>query len=450
LSEKREDVLPVKPKTWACTSGSGGVRKMYPISPGQYEVMTDQIMCLFILCTANGKGRFSLKKGDTIFGTVAPPPYFSGVMCSAGADTFGFNWVPPLDAEFQVADLGARAARGFQMALDTGIDLMPGLPSIMARMGEQFTRMPIRRLQVKTARAMFRVARAIVRSKLARRPMLPKDLWPVKGMMTGGMDLEAVRDKINYYWGIDPFDFYPQSEFASFIAIPDWRRREMVFQPFGGFLEFIPEAESQANQPISEYQPTTILLNELEAGKSYEVVYTTFYGGVFNRYRPGDMIKLKALSDEKNGIKMPQVLVRGRADRLINLGGFTRLDERTIWIALEDAGIKYENWMARKETVNGNSVVHVYVSTDSGLKKGEAHDRLHEALRKHDASYAELEDMLGWKPLQVTLLPLGVFDKWARERVAAGADPAFVKDQRMQPPEQAVKRILELAGESSH
>ena len=94
-------------------------------------------------------------------------------------------------------------------------------------------------------------------------------------------------------------------------------------------------------------------------------------------------------------------------------------------------------------------ILHVYISSEGEVDQESVRQRLHAGLKKYDTTYADLEDMLGWKPLRVTLLPLGVFDKWQEERVAAGADPAFVKDQRMQPPDSAVKRILELSKEDS-
>ena len=101
--------------------------------------------------------------------------------------------------------------------------------------------------------------------------------------------------------------------------------------------------------------------------------------------------------------------------------------------------------MASKEAREEHPILHVYISTDTKEDTNLMKARLHASLKKHDSSYAELEDMLGWEPLRLTQLPLGVFERWQQERVAAGADPAFVKEQRMQPPAEAVQRILELA-----
>ncbi|MFH1487154.1 MAG: GH3 auxin-responsive promoter family protein, partial [Chloroflexota bacterium] len=39
LSEKRDDILPVKPAVWARTSGIGGIPKWVPYTPGQHEAI---------------------------------------------------------------------------------------------------------------------------------------------------------------------------------------------------------------------------------------------------------------------------------------------------------------------------------------------------------------------------------------------------------------------------
>jgi len=285
----------------------------------------------------------------------------------------------------------------------------------------------------------------MVKSRLAGRPLVPKDLWKLKLCFVAGMDLEAFRERITYYWGSNPYEMYAQTEFLGMPAFQSWNRKAMTPQPYQGFFEFIPESESIKSLNDPKYKPGTCLLNQLQAGQSYEVVFTNFYGGAFARYRPKDMITIVALEDTETGIKLPQWVFKGRADKLIDLGGFTRMDERTIWLALEDAHIKYEDWMASKEAGEEHPVLHVYISTDSEEDPDLMKTRLHASLRKYDSSYADLESTLRWNPLRLTLLPLGVFERWQQERVAAGADPAFVKEQRMRPPAEAVQRILELS-----
>lgn len=445
LSNKREDALPVKPYDWVCTSGISGVRKWVPLTPGHYDAYMDLCVGMMAIATAKGRGKFSFRLGDKFFAATPPPPYISGFTIKHVSERCRFCIIPPMDEEYELSDLPSRSAKGFRMALEEGMDLIFALPSVMVRVGEQLGQRRKSTQGMPPPRMLFRMLKGMIKSRLAGRPLVPKDLWKLKLCFVAGMDLEAFRERIVYYWGSNPYEMYAQAEFLGMPAFQSWNRKAMTPQPYLGFFEFIPERESMKSLTNPKYQPTTCLLNELQAGQSYEIVFTNFYGGALARYRPKDMITVVALEDTETGIKLPQWVFKGRADKLIDLGGFTRIDERTIWRALEDAQIKYEDWMASKEAGAEHPVLKVYISTDTKEDPGLMKERLHASLRKYDSSYADLEDMLKWNPLRLTLLPLGVFARWQQERVAAGADPAFVKDQRMQPPAETVRRILELS-----
>ncbi len=443
LADKREDALPVKPKDWVCTSSTGGIRKWVPLSPGYHNTLNEFCVSMMAIATATDRAKFSAKPGDRFFGAAPPPPYFSGYMVNLAVARCQFHLIPPMDEEYEFSDLPTRSARGFRMALEDGMDHIFALPSILVRVGEQLSQ---RKPQgMPPPKMLFRMIKGMIKSRLAGRPLIPRDLWKLKLCFVAGMDLAAFRERIIYYWGSDPFEFYAQTELLGVPALQTWDRKAMTPLPQFGYFEFIPEDESIKSLNDPNYVPTTCLLNELQDGQSYELVFSSFYGGAFARYRPKDMITVVALEDKETGIELPQWIFKGRADRLIDLGGFTRIDERTIWLAMEDAKLKYEEWMAIKEVGQEHPVLHIYISTDAEETGEEIRARLHESLRKYDSSYADLEEMLKWDPLRVTLLPLGVFERWQQERVDAGADPAFVKEQRMQPPEGAARRILELA-----
>ena len=78
------------------------------------------------------------------------------------------------------------------------------------------------------------------------------------------------------------------------MAMQLWNYKGMCFYPGTNFVEFIPEGESRRSQTDPAYQPRTLLLDEVEAGQRYEVVFTGLRGSPFVRYRIGDMIKITA------------------------------------------------------------------------------------------------------------------------------------------------------------
>ncbi len=281
LADKREDALPMKPRDWVCTSATGGMRKWVPLPPGLYDILIYIGMGMMVIATATSRGKFSVRLGDKLFAAAPPPPYLSGFTTKCVSESCQFHLIPPMDEEFEYSDLPTRAARGFRIALEEGMDLVFALPSVIARVGEQLGKRKKSAQGRPPLRMLFRLLKGMVKSRLAGRPLVPKDLWKLKLCFVAGMDLEAFREKIIYYWGINPYEFYAQTEFLGVPALQTWNRKAMTPQPYQGFFEFIPESESIKALNNPEYQPSTCLLNQLQAGQSYEVVFTNFYGGAF-------------------------------------------------------------------------------------------------------------------------------------------------------------------------
>ena len=204
----------------------------------------------------------------------------------------------------------------------------------------------------------------MVKSKLAGRPMLPRDLWSIKGIMCGGLDSWVYRDKIKELWGRYPLDVYASTE-GGIMATQTWDYDGMTFIPNLNFLEFIPEEEQFKWQLDHSYQLKTLLLDEVKAGENYEIVITNFHGGAMVRYRMGDMVKITSLRNEKLGIEIPQMVFERRADGLIDFV-FIRLTEKTIWQAIERTGIAYEDWIAYKEP--GEPVLRLFIELKDGCQ----------------------------------------------------------------------------------
>jgi len=134
------------------------------------------------------------------------------------------RYVPPLDRVREL-DFRERMQLGFAMALRTGLDMTGGLASVMARMGEGFGERERSLKPLLHPAAAFRVIRAAIRAKRARRPMMPRDLWQLKAVLCTGMDVDAFRDKVKHYWNVDPFELYTLTEAGGILAMQAWNRR---------------------------------------------------------------------------------------------------------------------------------------------------------------------------------------------------------------------------------
>lgn len=463
LLERREDVLPEKPVMWMHTSGrsveySAGKSttvKWIPLSPRFYQEMAVVFLgCgLFASCKYRGDTSPLKTKRPKYLYAVGARPYASGTFAYIGQNEIMGESLPPLD-EAERMSFDARIQLGFRQALSQGLDVFFGLSTVLAIVGERLSQ------QSKTMdlspfllqpKALFRLVKGVVKSKLARRPILPRDLWSVKAIMGGGADSTVFKKKIRELWGRYPLEVYAGTE-GGVYATQTWDYDGMTFIPNLNFFEFIPDAERLKWQLDPNYQPKTVLLNEVKAGECYDVIITNFHGGIMTRYRLGDLIRITSLRNEKLGIDMPQMVFESRTDDLIDITGLGRLTEKIIWQAIENTGIPYADWTARKEVIDGKPMVHLYlelkenyIASERGLATA-IYNELVELDKEYEYNiyrvYGTPEAVIGVKPIKVTLLPTGAFDNYRIQRQAEGADLAHLKPPHINPSD----KVLSLLG----
>jgi len=446
LNEKNEDVLALKPYWWVCTSGRGGTFKWVPWTERSAEVLARCGITALILACASTKGEVNIGSGATILANLPPPPYGSGVLTQVMAKQMGIDFMPPI-GEQKNQDFAARTQLGFEMGLRKGVDLLSSLTSVLVKMGERFVESSG---QIKISRRMLhpqimrRLIAAWIRCKVQGRTLLPKDLWPLKGLLAYGMDTDIYREQLIYYWGKEPLEIYSATE-VGIVATQAWNKKSMTFVPFCSFHEFIPEEEWLKSRQDKHYQPFTVLVDELEAGKCYEVVGTDFYAMPFLRYRVGDLIRVVALEDEEAGIRLPQMVFESRADDLIDIAGFTRLDEKTVWRAIANTGIKYEDWSVRKEYEGDKPILHLYIELKEKIQAKGIESLIHQKLVDIDLDYKDLEKVLGMRPLVVTTLSAGSFQRYYEDKRKAGADLAHLKPPHMNASDAVIQDLLKFS-----
>jgi len=446
LTEKREDILPRKPVWWLHTSGrSEQGFKWVPFSQEAAKKLGECGMAAIIFGSCSGRREFVFEPGDTMLCSVAPFPYITGALARAFQQEFNFSFLPPLERAEKM-EFQERIQEGFHMALKSGIDVFFGVASVLAKIGEQIKEGASElhfSVDLLHPRVLFRLIRGVIRSRMAGRSyLLPRDLWDIKSLGTGGTDTAIFRNQIEEHWGRTPIEGYGATEALGFLAVQSWNAKGLTFFPDTNFWEFIPEEEHIKNREDPTYQPDTLLLDEVEAGKRYEVVLTNFMGGVFVRYRIGDLIEIISLEDEETGIALPQMVFYSRCDDIIDLAAFTRLTEKDIWQALEEAGLTYVDWTARKEYLDQRPVLHIYIELKERRGQEEVKRAIHRHLREIHQPYGELEDMLGIDPLQVTLLPPASFARYYQQRQKEGADLAHLKPPHMNASDEIINRLL--------
>jgi hypothetical protein len=454
LAERREDVLPARPAMWVRTSGYTGGYDVKWVPMSESFVRECQRVCggLVILALCDGWGDVSrVKEHLKVLFTLGPAPYASGIIGEFVQQAIGCDFLPSNGKEMLFTE---RIKLGFEEALYRGLDGFGGLPSVLVAVGEQLKQqsrnISIRPL-LKHPQALFRVLRGVARSKRAHRPILPKDLWSIKGILGGGTDSAIFKKRVEELWGKCPLEIYAGTEGAIY-ATQTWDYEGMTFVPNLNFFEFIPEREYFKWQLDHSYQPETVLLDELKEGENYEIVITNLHGGILTRFRVGDMVRITSLRNEKLGIDMPQMLFHSRADDLIIVTGLGYLTEKLIWQAIENAEIPYVDWTARKETVGGKPTLHIYLELkeDYVAKEETIAAAVREEFRKLEGSYSynpyplvgDLETTLDLRPISVSLLPRGAFSSYISQRQAEGAPLGHLKPPHIN----ASDRVLSLLG----
>jgi len=280
---------------------------------------------------------------------------------------------------------------------------------------------------------------------MQKRAILPKDVWLLKGIMTGGVDTTIYKNEIAYYWGSELCEIYGCTEGGASLAVQDWNRKGMVFLPDVSFLEFIPYEEQLKHQDDKDYQPSTVLLDEVEEGKSYEVVITQLYGMPLLRYRMKDLVKVIALTDDEAGVSLPHIAFQRRVDDVIDLAGLARLDEKTIWQAIVNTGIKFSDWSACKEYDANQSFLRLYLELEEPRDAVEVATIIDEELKIVDTDYKDIDSYLDLQSVRVTLLSPGTFQRYMEERVKEGTDLAHLKPAHINAPQAIIQRLLELS-----
>jgi len=441
-----EDALPEKPYTWAHTSGGSGTVKRVPYTREFYYHSLDSLMTAFILACSKRRGQSDLIEGDKVLFNVAPAPYLSGVLANGAYQTFNLKAVMPPD-EHDSMDFKDKVAKGFEVSLRTGVDIIIAMTSVLVKLGNDFSELSRNTKESKLTKhpiVLQRFGRALLRSKLEHRSILPKDLWPVKAIIGWGIDTRSYREQVHQAWGRYPYELHGCTE-AGIMALQSWSRSDLTLLPTSNFYEFIPEEEWLACRDNIFAQPRTILLPEVEPGKRYELVITSFHGMPFIRYRLGHLIEITALEDTEAQVYLPQLTFESRADDLLDIAGFTRISEKTVVQALVNTGLKYEDWTVRKEVDGDKITLHLYIEMNDNHSPQEVATALHDELANLDQGYRDLERMMDIRPLEVTMLHSGTFSAYYTWKKEYGAELMQRKPPRMNTSEKVVRELMYLS-----
>ncbi len=151
------------------------------------------------------------------------------------------------------------------------------------------------------------------------------------------------------------------------------------------------------------------------------------------------------MNDRETGVNLPQIIFQRRVDEVINLAALAHLDEKTIWQAIANTGIKYAEWSAGKEYDQNQSFLRLYLELKEEREPAEIATMIDEQLKVVDTDYKDVDAYLNLQPVRVTLLSRGTFQRYTDEKVKEGADIAHLKPLHINASEAVIQRLLQLS-----
>jgi len=428
LLSKQKQSLPSDPVLWVQTTWEGGVHpiKTAPYTKGMLDTFKHNVITCLILCNSREKGEFDISVTDHILYALAPLPYVTGLLPLLLEDEIDIEFLPAVKDAVNMS-FKERNSMGFKLGKKKGIEYLFGLGSVLYYVSQSITSLESEKKSLRekiSGISPAMLGRYLVAKKKCRkenRELLPKDLFPVKGYMVAGTDNRCYKADLERMWGVPPMELFAGTE-PTCIGCETWSREGVYFFPDACFYEFIPEDELDKSVADPEYQPRTVLWNEVVPGGIYELVLTVFKGGAFARYRAGDVFRCTGIGSRLENNNIPRFQYIDRVPSVIDIAGFTRITEKSINQAIQLSRLPIAAWTAKKEfTEDYRPYMHLYVELqpsnliNSAISIRILQDQLGIYFRYLDQDYEDLKKILGIDPLKITLLKCGTFELYEKK-----------------------------------
>ncbi len=427
LLQKRAELLPGNPIIWLQTTWEGGKQpiKIAPYTRSMLDVYRQNVTACLILCSSTEKGKFDVENTDRFLYGLAPLPYATGLFPLALNEEIDIQFLPNVKEAIEMSFSECNKL-GFKLAMKSGVEFFFGLGSVAYAVSLSFSQMSlgngggIKNLLKCHPKMIYRILKAKRITKKENRPLMPKDLFKLKGLVVAGTDNRCYKDDLERLWGVRPLELFAGTE-PSIIGTENWTKNGMYFFPNACFYEFLHEADMLKLKEDPTYKPKTFLMNEVVPGEKYEIVLTVLKGGAFARYRVGDVYRCIGLTNREDNTKIPRFEYVDRVPTIIDIAGFTRISENGIKDAIELSKLPIIGWTALKEFNEDNRpYMHPYMEIDksrfseSAVNTEIVKDILSTYFKYIDQDYRDLKKILGMDPIKVTLLRCETFESFEK------------------------------------
>ncbi len=238
----------------------------------------------------------------------------------------------------------------------------------------------------------------------------------LKGFLTQDISAGPLKEEMKKKSG-----HYPKTVFGStetFLSgLPSVEHPGSFFFDWRvAYHEFLPENQTvDPNIVTLTEPPETIGMMDVEPGKRYQLVVTPIYNDL-TRYVMPDIFECVSQGDSLLNSDIPVFKYYSRADRLLVLHNFTRINEEEMVSVLHDAEIPFVDFTARGELDESREFLSLYIELSEAMSEDEVLDRVNKRLLEFDKDWRDLSDFMNYTPLRVTLLPKDTFKKYLHRK----------------------------------
>jgi phenylacetate-coenzyme A ligase PaaK-like adenylate-forming protein len=238
----------------------------------------------------------------------------------------------------------------------------------------------------------------------------------LKAFVTTDVSASALKEQIREFCGVYPKTIYGSTEMM-LAAVPSSEHPGGFFFDWRvAYPEFLPEDQPlDPDKLCTEMPPEVVHMMDVEVGKRYQLLMTPLYNDM-TRYIIPDILECVSLGDVALGGEIPVFRYISRSDRLLVLHNFTRINEAELAEVLSNTGIDFVDFTARSELDGARHYIRLYIESRGGSSQETMEEKIHDELYRFDKDYRDLTEFMKFKPLKVTILPQGTFNRYLESK----------------------------------
>ena len=254
--------------------------------------------------------------------------------------------------------------------------------------------------------------------------------FTLKGFMTQDSSAEVLKDEIKKVSGNYPRVTFGSTESLA-ASLPSVQYPGCFFFDWRiNYVELIPEEDKV---PIDSGRidelPEIVYFTEAEPGRRYQLIVTPFAADV-TRYVMPDILECVSSGDDVLGSSSPVFRYHARSDKIIVLHNFTRIIEKEILEVLQDEGIPFVDFVAKRETEGTKDYMTLYIELKTPMDEKELFEKITEGFHKYDKDWRDLSEYLEYEPLKIKKLEKGSFRSFLERKTGiARVDRINMRDE---------------------